>query len=171
MWMEVVVSATELDNFFGLRCHEAAEPHFQDLAKQMRRLVDRTKVIFKFMVNAQEDVREGCHFGYENIRRVQILWPGDWHTPFCDDLVLQDRVVVSSARCARVSYYLPEDGKLSTFVRDKATYDSLTSSTPIHASPFEHVAMAAADTSIGGMYNFRGFRQLRYFIENKHPIE
>jgi len=36
MWITVIVSATEWDNFFALRDHEMAEPHFQDLARKMR---------------------------------------------------------------------------------------------------------------------------------------
>ncbi len=36
MWITVIVSATEWDNFYGLRCHKDAEPHFQLIARMMR---------------------------------------------------------------------------------------------------------------------------------------
>lgn len=35
MWITVIISATEWDNFFGLRRHKDAEPHFQYLANMM----------------------------------------------------------------------------------------------------------------------------------------
>ncbi len=36
MWITVIVSATEWGNFFGLRDHPMAEPHFQELARLAR---------------------------------------------------------------------------------------------------------------------------------------
>jgi thymidylate synthase ThyX len=36
MWITIIVSATEWDNVWGLRCHPMAEPHFQKLAYTAR---------------------------------------------------------------------------------------------------------------------------------------
>lgn len=36
MWITIIVSATEWDNVWGLRCHSMAEPHFQKLAYMAR---------------------------------------------------------------------------------------------------------------------------------------
>lgn len=36
MWITIIVSATEWENVWGLRCHPAAEPHFQKLAYMAR---------------------------------------------------------------------------------------------------------------------------------------
>ncbi len=164
MWMQTVCSSTEMDNFYGLREHKDAEPHFQELAKEMHqrtrtadRLIDGT-----FNLN---DALDGT------IVKTQSLRPGHWHTPFAHDGPIKNRLIVSAARCARSSYYLPEDGTMSTFDKDQAMYDRLSSSTPIHASPFEHVARASYTRNPAGSANFRGFIQLRNFIENKNePI-
>ena len=64
---------------------------------------------------------------------------------------------VSAARCARVSYFLPESGKRSDIERDLELCKRLSSSG--HMSPFEHVAQpVATDEYIG---NFRSWKQYR----------
>jgi hypothetical protein len=97
------------------------------------------------------------------------LKPGEWHTPFALGGPLHMRLITSPARCTRVSYYLPEDGTLSTFERDKETYGKLADSEPIHASPFEHAA-CATEGHAPGEANYKGFQQLRYYVENKLEV-
>lgn len=139
MWITVIVSATEWDNVWGLRCHPAAEPHFQDLARKARTALEASE--------------------------PRMLGAGEWHLPFIDDEDMQPlrdyihphreyhnnvstlakaarelAVKVSMARCARVSY-LNHEGKRD-IGSDLALFDKLVGSDPKHAAPSEHVAQA-----------------------------
>lgn len=120
MWITVIVSATDWDNVWGLRCHPAAEPHFQDLAYKARAALESSE--------------------------PRKLCGGEWHLPFVDgtdvvDLQNPDDVFkVSMARCARVSY-LNHEGKRD-IDSDLSLFDKLVGSDPKHAAPSEHVAQA-----------------------------
>jgi len=153
MYIVVVISGTEWNNFFALRDHEAAEPHFQELARGMRAARKSSTPV--------------------------PLKAGEWHLPYVepwDRGVLWDRVRkddcshlemcarhdnllvrVSVARCARVSY-LTQDGRRD-HDEDLALHDRLLVQRPLHAAPAEHVAMALDTDAASG--NFRGFLQYR----------
>lgn len=73
-WMHTLVTATDWSNFFKLRCHPDAEPHFEMLANAMR-----------------ESIRSSMPVE----RRI--------HLPYADESYV-DAFMVSAARCARVSY-------------------------------------------------------------------
>ena len=60
MWHTVICTATDYENFFKLRDHEAAEIHIQELAKRMKEAM--------------------------NNNTPKILKVGEWHIPFGDDL-------------------------------------------------------------------------------------
>lgn len=120
MWMTVILTSTEWENFDGLRDHTAAEPHFQRfarLAKQAR---------------------------YDSVPRV--LKAGEWHLPFFDDAdraMFKDpmeQVKISMGRTARVSY-LTHDGRRDP-KEDIRLHDDLIVKEPLHASPGEHVCQA-----------------------------
>jgi len=116
--MKTVLTATEFDNFFWLRCHEDAQPEIKDLADKM----------FAAM---KED----------NIAKLE---PGDWHTPYFGDgywlkgcgISLEDALAISSSCCAQVSYRVLDD----SIEKARKVYQRLVESTPVHASPFEHQA-------------------------------
>lgn len=83
MWHTAIVSATEWDNFYALRDHEAAQPEFRTIAHMMR--------------EAQK----------LNIPK-QLGW-GGWHLPLVfweDENQVTNSLLpsVSAGRCARVSY-------------------------------------------------------------------
>lgn len=61
MMNTLLVTATELDNFFKLRCGEDAQPEIQEVARQMKSLWDYTKP-------------------------NELDW-GEWHSPFNEDLI------------------------------------------------------------------------------------
>lgn len=172
----VLVSATEWDNFLELRDHADAEPHIQMLAQEIRKCLER-----------EDDIQE--------------LQPGEWHMPFVtmDDArnaalgggetlpltiamvwngELTSRMLkLSVARCASTSYKTV-DGFDMTLERAIALHDKLVSSTPIHASPAEHVAQAddygqEYCDGLGSYWehpeqhgNFVGFRQYRHQLTN-----
>lgn len=142
-WIDVLVTATDWSNFFELRAHPDAQPEFQELAVAMREAIST----------------------YAALGKVQNLMPGDWHIPYMisdeDHLSLKDKVKLSTARCARVSYE-PFDGDAS-HDKEFARHDLLVGSKPIHASPTEHQAVCTGTAE--RFANFHGFRQYRHFIE------
>lgn len=142
MWHTVIVSSTEWQNFFNQRC-----TRYSPLAQpEMRAAADA-------MLEA-----------YEN--STPLLKGGNqWHTPLIqiDDepLHFPVRQKVSAARCARVSY-LTHDGTRD-ITKDIELFTKLVSAKPMHSSPLEHVAVPCIGSSGG---NFKGWKQLRYLVEN-----
>lgn len=145
-WMRVIVTATEWDNFFQLRDHADAQPEMELLAKLMKQAIAESA--------------------------PNALLPGEWHLPYvtkreyyglksCHMHILKQ---ISTARCARVSY-LTHDGNKPDEDKDIKLHDSLVNSTPIHASPTEHVAQATEDSDFHK--NFRGFIQYRQEVEDR----
>lgn len=122
MWHTVIVTATELDNFFHLRNHKEAHPAIQKPAKLMEEALQNSTSEF---------------LDYE-----------EWHTPLLNigmdnedeqirnTLGAEGLLKVSVGRCARVSY-LTHDGARD-FNKDIELHDRLLASG--HLSPAEHVA-------------------------------
>jgi thymidylate synthase ThyX len=59
MWHTVICTATDYENFFKLRDHEAAEIHIQELARRMKEAMNNST--------------------------PKILHVGEWHIPFSED--------------------------------------------------------------------------------------
>lgn len=132
--MKTVLTATEFDNFFWLRCHSDAQPEIKELADCM----------YKAYQEAESEV----------------LKVGEWHTPYVEhfrasdgdaqaeyhvdnlSVSIEDALKVSSSCCAQVSYRLLDNSL------DKALdiYSRLVDSVPVHASPFEHQANPMSQT-------------------------
>lgn len=144
-WMhtKTIVSATEWNNFFSLRCHKDAQPEIHELAVKMKDAYDNSKPRF---INYNE-----------------------WHLPYITDdernlYSISDLIKMSVARCARVSY-LTHDGQLPNIEKDFELYDRLVGSVPIHASPSEH--QASPLKIFDSNNNFSGWLQHRTQIQNK----
>jgi thymidylate synthase ThyX len=137
LWHTVIVTATEWENFFALRCAPTAQPEIRAAAERMRGAL------------AASTPRE---VGY-----------AQWHLPLVQDderaLDVESRKKISAARCARVSY-LTHEGKRE-LEKDLELHDRLKSDR--HLSPFEHVATPAPDVEFHA--NFRGWLQMRREIE------
>lgn len=151
--INVVATANEWENFFGLRLHRDAQPEMRRLAEEM------------WAARATSTPHQ--------------LQPGEWHLPFVDrdDLpyILEVKQKMSVARCARVSYESFETKKRSTIEEDLKLYDRLLSSQPLHASPAEHQATPdSTDWGRDGRNqewkfheqwgNFHGWRQYRKML-------
>jgi len=166
--ISVVLTATDFDNWFALRCHEAAQPEIHQLADQMYDL---------YSANTPNE-----------------LDAGEWHLPFvteedtaniiCNEFALkklenfdasifayQEELLLkfSVARCARVSY-LNHDGTNPNYEKDLELYNRLLGGVPIHASPAEHQAMAIGDPNVRSG-NFRGWIQYRQTLKNQNITE
>lgn len=116
--IHVVLTATDLENFFSLRYHYDAQPEIYVLAGAM-----------------QNALRAST---------PRLLQPGEWHLPYVTDAERAQSTVdvlkqVSAARCCRVSY-LKHDGTRASLEEDVKLCMRLVGSEPLHASPFEHQA-------------------------------
>jgi hypothetical protein len=134
-WLHIdtLVSATEWANWFALRDHEAAEPHIQVLAREMKAAMADSKPI-KCIPGAWHlpyvDYGRDAPLAREWLREKLMSQDGD---------SIQDTLIsLSVARCARISYTpFDGDGKIESELR---RYDLLVGSHPLHASPAEHQA-------------------------------
>lgn len=137
LWHTVIVTATEWENFFALRCSAAAQPEIRAAALAMRAAIDAS--------------------------RPGAVAAGAWHLPLVQaderNLDIETQKKISAARCARVSY-LTHDGSRA-IEKDIALHDRLKGER--HLSPFEHVATPADDAEFHT--NFRGWLQMRREIE------
>lgn len=160
-WIDVLVTSTDWQNFWDLRCHRDAQPDFKFLAELMRTAYE------------------------ESLPKHLRL--DEWHLPYITDeeiktLPLEELQRVSSARCARLSYK-PFDGN-STYEAELKRYDLLVGSAPVHASPTEHIAtpdfkvtFEVGKSKIHGWANesshgnFHGWRQFRKSIPNECGLD
>jgi thymidylate synthase ThyX len=137
MWHTVIVTATEWENFYSLRCAPNAQPEIRVAAVLMRDAMRASQP-----------------------RTVGL---GEWHLPLVQDderdLPIEQLKKISAARCARVSY-LTHDGKRD-IAKDIELCERLLSDR--HLSPFEHVATPSDDAEFHA--NFRGWIQMRASIE------
>lgn len=151
-WIDVIVTATDWDNFFELRDHEDAQPEIRALAKEMRAAMEAST--------------------------PRLLQRGEWHLPYVTEherqtlpLYVQKRISV--ARCARVSFLL-HDGANPDVEKDLALYLRLVGARPLHASPTEHQATPDSFVLLNGKHawdnpqfhgNLTGWVQHRKHIE------
>ena len=165
MWHTVICTATEFENFFALRAHEAAELHIQDLAYKML------------------DV-----YNTSTPKKLNI---GEWHIPFGDQMDeealkklmnesgLPDldgkqlerlKLRVATARCARVSYtVVGEEGKPDDYKKDVDLHDRLLMSG--HLSPFEHCAQVRHPDMVEWSGNFKGWTQYRKTLTGENQSD
>lgn len=157
----VLVSATEWTNFMELRDHHEAEPHIHMLAQEIQKELAKPA--------------------------MQTLRPGEWHTPWITEeelgkLTTSEMIRLSTARNASTSYKTVEGFDMTMDVADRI-FNQLILSTPMHASPSEHVAMVDEAVILSGYKrpqpiwmnskdhrNFVGFRQLRAFVERGEKV-
>jgi thymidylate synthase ThyX len=171
-WMNitVIVTATELDNYWGLRVDPDAQPELQHISS--------------------------LALSAYNESTPRKLASGEWHLPYVtgfdeEDLRAQyflslpsdeaDRTLcqISVGRCARVSY-LTHDGKRDPMA-DQTLAEKLAQSG--HMSPYEHVAQAmeaaewkdyARQLADNWAYyrvpvgNFWGWKQFRKLLSDEH---
>lgn len=139
LWHTVIVTATEWSNFFAQRCHPDAQPEIQAVAYMMQDLLVKNE--------------PAC------------LQAGEYHLPLVQsdetDLTTEQKIKLSVARCARVSY-LTHEGKRD-HEADYALFDRLCQG--MHMSPLEHVAYAMGRPYSSG--NFIGWHQFRKDLANE----
>lgn len=142
--IKVVMTTTELNNWFNLRCHKDAQPEIQELANKMQ-------------------------IQFENSQPTELSW-GEWHLPYVTD---QDRakydletlIKISSTACAQVSYRMLD----LSIEKVKRIFDLLINADVVHASPFEHPARATRNGGSGNFTNTK-WKQYRFYVENNIEI-
>lgn len=146
MWHRVVITSAEWQNFFSQRCSPAAQPEFEACANAIRDAIEKSDPISRVV-----------------------------HTPYLTDDERQtldrgNQMRVSSSRCAGVSY-LNHDREPNVKA-DLDRYRKLTSATPPHWSPLEHVAVQTGAT---GVLRVRGnfaphWVQMRQLVESDNAL-
>lgn len=155
--IKVVMSSTELDNWYALRDHPDAQPEIWELAKAMKEAQDQST--------------------------PKKLFPGQWHLPYVrtvetgdsattvkqyyydedgNEITLAQAIRISTSCCAQVSYRKNDPSP----EKADSIYDRLINSNPPHMSPAEH--QATPDFSRDSnkfIRNFRGWVQQRAHLE------
>jgi hypothetical protein len=145
-WITVCVTgdAGAWSNYFALRCHPDAQPEIQKQAYMARDLY------------------------FNNSPRA--LGVGEWHLPYISEeekTSLELPIRVSVGRCARTSY-LTQEGKRDP-AKDIELYNRLYEAKPMHASPFEHAAVATGDGQRYGKYT--GWKSHRHMIPGEYTTD
>lgn len=149
-YIDVIVTATEWDNFFALRDHPDAQPEMQALARAMKDAVQGATYVER---SADPTSADAWHLPY-----VSAEERAEYRN---EPLVLAR---MSAARCARVSY-MTHDGRTPSLDEDTKLYKRLAGASPAHASPLEHQAFPAPYLGPGPMTaNFRGWVQHRKYV-------
>ncbi|KKN75309.1 hypothetical protein LCGC14_0381610 [marine sediment metagenome] len=154
MFITVIITATEFDNFFVLRTDCDPQPDDSSI------LAARG---FNPSFPAQPEIQKIARMMWELYikEEYKVVEPGYWHLPFVtkkerEALGIAVRQKLSVARCARVSY-LNHDGT-QDIDSDLRLYIQL--STAGHWSPFEHMAQAQeTDARFGNLFGWRQYRK------------
>jgi thymidylate synthase ThyX len=135
--ISVVLSGTEFNNFFKQRISPNAQQEICELATKMREAMDNSVPIRK-------------------------KWD-EWHIPFLTDqdsnLDINEKIKVSVARCARVSYNNFSNER--NIDDDLRLYNSLVKES--HMSPLEHVASSSSCEF--DWDNLKGWKTQRRIVE------
>lgn len=139
--MKVVMTATELNNFYWLRNHEAADPTIAELARKIKEAHDASV--------------------------PEVLSPGEWHTPYYNSgywkpstqllsappktadafgHTLEHALIISASCCAQVSFRSLDDTiEKAERVVSRLNLKGEEPDQPVHASPVEHQATPIAE--------------------------
>ena len=143
-FIKTIVTATEWDNFFKLRLAPDAEPNMRDLADAIKQSMG--------IADAKEHTKVDStlyHLPYVSNEERKTLTP-------------LEAMMVSAARCARVSYY-NHDGSEPNIDKDIQLFHRLLRGG--HFSPMEHPCVECSHSC--SYYNIMGFMSLRYIINER----
>jgi hypothetical protein len=177
MWHTALITATEWENFFALRC-----PQYEiSIDDQLHVFRSQKDVIRTF--GLQSDMTDEYFLRINKgqgeihiMKLAEMIWDamneskpkelkaGEWHIPFGDAALPEDliplaqqrkatendlRLAIATARCAQTSYTVIGDGdKPMDYAKLIALHDRLATSS--HWSPFEHCAKAMTDMEYCG---------------------
>lgn len=173
MWHTAIVTSTEWTNFFAQRSainpetnQPYAQPEMFELSLEMQKV---------YYESVETNVNYGeWHLPYITGEDREWLWK---HADIVCDMGYAGNLFevlkkISVGRCARVSY-LTHDG-IRDPLEDIKLADKLIAATPMHPSPFEHVATPhnqLCGFPLPGIGNFHGWDQYRHFFSNENVTE
>ncbi len=179
--IRIIMSATEMENYFALRAHPDAQPEIQELAYKMLELYNAS--VPKKLLSGEWHIPFGDKIDQWRLYdAMNVVYPDTASSLSSDlgfklissmmpeyqceakDMVNLAKMKVAIARCARISY-LNFEGK-DDYAADIKLCDRLFGSTPRHLSPTEHVAQALDSKEFIG--NFSGFKQYRYSFKDQN---
>lgn len=151
-WMTVVVTATDWKNFFALRDHPKAQPEIKELARVMRQAIDSAEVRVLASGELHVPFVKRKHVGVD--MEYSIIHGGE------KVILNKDQALRVSASCCAQSSFRTLDYSLT---KAENIYKTLVEDEPVHASPFEHqaIAMSNYDDVFVMMSSSRG-RQLSF---------
>ncbi|MHA2366827.1 MAG: FAD-dependent thymidylate synthase [Candidatus Hodarchaeales archaeon] len=120
--IQVVLTATEFDNWFFLRDSSHAQPEIKELAQKMKKAMKESKPslltegVWHMPFITHEDIKE-----YEKLDREEFQ---------------KDLCMISAFRCAQVSYFLNRRNNKYTLEEEIGKAQRLLDN--LHMSPFEH---------------------------------
>lgn len=136
-WIKALLTATHVDNFFEVRARGEGVQSETELVAQM---------LHKTWCDSKPETRI-CHAPYVA-------------TPL-SVLEVQEHLMASAARCARVSYAPLTAGKEPSLRDDEEKGEVLFSRK--HWSPFEHIAFSTESGLVSA--NFTGWRSFRHQLQ------
>lgn len=167
MWHTVIVTATEWENFFKLRCPQYKRGDQVYRSWKDAGGVKSVSIVDRLLMNesqAEIHIQAIAELMWDayNESKPKQLQAGEWHIPFGDKiddsrllylvhhfyternnaekLLPEFKIKIATARCARISYETLGDNSKIDYEADLKLYDILSKSG--HWSPFEHVARA-----------------------------
>lgn len=170
LWVNGVVSSTDWDNFFELRCHKDAQPEIQKLACMMFDALAKSKPALLqhgewHLPYIEETDRQAVHHYVMESEEPPAFASDEYH-----DLVFGYLKQISAARCCRVSYN-KHDGTKAAIEDDIALCDRLVGARPLHASPFEHQATPDVLDADGEWAHEAMHGNLHAWIQQRKEIE
>jgi hypothetical protein len=161
MWHTVLITSSEWENFFNLRC-----PQYSDGVVTFRSKKDFLSSMGSNENTLPDTFWQNINKGQAEIHMMALaeaMWDvmnestpkqlkvGEYHIPFGDDLdkynmeyQTETKIKIAVARCARVSYtVVGEEEKVPNYENDIKLYDRLLTSG--HMSPFEHIGQAMTE--------------------------
>jgi hypothetical protein len=164
MWTKIVCTMTSggkigINNFFGLRDNNAAQPEFREIASIMHKQWHTSIPVRRDWHLPYVDelpVRFGNICDDCNVEHVTMFGK----TFFTYEEAMLDAALVSSARCGRVTYY--KQGIEYAFEDEINRAKSFKANG--HFSPLRHAAKAGEDRWYGNMY---GWIQISKLLDTK----
>lgn len=154
-FINVIVTSTEWDNFFNLRCTDLADPTFEEVALMIREVLQKSTAVER-----------------------------EWHIPYFNpDINIEKNLIVSTTKAAKISYN--KDRMECSMEEYEKRHNQLLSDfhlSPFEhcAKPFNEwevrVTQAIKDGGISYKMpwtdatfcrNFKGFKSYRFLLENK----
>lgn len=200
MWHTVIVTSTEWENFFALRCPQYIHSLYPNEVFRSKRDYNERFGLPNNELTELEwlQINKGAA-EIHMMALAECMWdamneskpsPMDWHIPFLkeiheklskeDIMITMDEVIkVSTSMCARVSYTTIGEEKDINIGKLIEIHDKMANQVPFHASPFEHCAKAMSRDEYCSFYNgnqlkdenFGWCRNFKGFIQYRHIVE